>query len=225
MNEVKFTDEDLDLVNNFNALKDKKSVSWSDDKYSHIRKTIKDHYLAEQDYTCFYCRQRMVVNSNRVWDAEHIISKSTHPAFMFEPKNLCVTCPDCNNEKRDGKVLDRESRVRFPSFSYAYKIAHPHFDNYHEHLEVIVPGMLYRIKTAKGRYTYRIYGLDRFSMYVDRIREQNKNDKVQKLMQSALMDSKNYEDYEASLLEELLLKHSNKIGSEETLDAIKKLRK
>lgn len=224
MNEVIYLGEDLDLVNEFNSLKDKESVSWSDEKYSHVRKTIKNHYLKEQDHTCFFCRQRIVVNSNRAWDAEHIISKSTHPGFMFEPKNLCITCPDCNNEKRDGRVLDRESRVRFPMSSNAYKIVHPHFDSYDDHLDVIVVGKLYRIKTPKGRYTYRIYGLDRFMMDAGLCREENGSDKVQKLMQSALVDSKNYEVYEEKLLEYLLLKHSKKIGSETTLDAIKKLR-
>ena len=224
MNEVIFVGEDLEQINEFNELKDKSSVSWSDDKYSHVRKTIKDHYLKEQDYTCFFCRQRIVVNSNRAWDAEHIISKSTHPNFMFEPKNLCITCPDCNNEKRDGRVLDRESRVRFPMNSAAYKIVHPHFDNYYEHLDVIVVGKLYRIKTTKGRYTYRIYGLDRFMMDAGFCREEHASDKVQGLMQSALTDSKNYEVYEMQVLEELLLKHSKKIGSETTLDAIQNLR-
>lgn len=224
MNEVIFLEEDLYLINEFNSLEDKGSVSWSDDKYSHIRKTIKSHYLKEQNYTCFFCRQRMVVNSNRAWDAEHIISKSTHPSFMFEPKNLCIACPDCNNEKRDGRVLDRESRVKFPMHSNAYKIVHPHFDIYDDHLEVIVVGKLYRIKTPKGRYTYRIYGLDRFMMDAGLCREQNRSDNVQKLMQSALMDPKSYELYEERILEELLLKHSRKIGSEETLNAIKKLR-
>lgn len=223
MNEVIFLGEDLDLVNGFSILKDRESVSWSDEKYSHVRKTIKDHYLKEQDYTCFFCRQRIVVNSNRAWDAEHIISKSTHPNFMFEPKNLCITCPDCNNEKRDARVLDRESRVRFPMNSAAYKIVHPHFDNYGEHLDVIVVGKLYRMKTLKGRYTYRIYGLDRFMMDAGLSREENGTDKVQKLMQSALIDPKNYEVHEKKVLEELLLKYSKKIGSETTLDAIKKL--
>lgn len=224
MNEVKYSGEDLDLVNEFNIFKDKELVSWSDEKYSHVRKTIKDHYLKEQDYTCFFCRQRIVVKSNRAWDAEHIISRSTHPRFMFEPKNLCISCPDCNNEKRDGGVLDREDRVRFPMNSKAYKIVHPHFDSYDEHLDVIVVGKLYRIKTPKGRGTYRIYGLDRFMIDAGLCREEHGNDRVQKLMQSALLDSNNYEVYEKKVLEELLIKHSKKIGSEATLDAIEKLR-
>lgn len=224
VNEVIFLGEDLDLVNEFNFLKEKDSVSWSDEKYSHVRKTIKDHYLKEQDYTCFFCRQRIVVNSNRAWDAEHIISKATHPSFMFEPKNLCITCPDCNNEKRDGRVLDRESRVRFPMTSAAYRIVHPHFDNYDEHLDVIVLGKLYRIKTPKGRNTYRIYGLDRFMMDAGSGREEKVCDEVQTLMQAALVDSKNYEANEKKILEALLLKHSKKIGCDVTLDAVKKLR-
>lgn len=39
-------------------------------------------------------------------------------------------------------------------------------------------------------------------------REENGDDNVQKLITSALMDSKNYEVYEEKVLEALLLKHS-----------------
>lgn len=223
MNEVVYTGNDLCLVNEFNQLDDKKTVAWSDDKYLTIRKTIKSHYLKEQDYTCFFCRQKFIVKSHRVWDTEHIISKSTHPSFMFEPKNLCVTCTDCNNDKRDGKVLDRESRVRFPNISSAYKIVHPHFDIYDEHISVLVVGQLYTYKTPKGRYTIRAYGLDRFMADSGRARDQNNNDNVRKLMLSALADSANYEAQEKKLLSELLKKQSGRIGSDLTLDVLKKL--
>jgi len=225
MNEVEFFGEDKELVAKFNSLKDKSLVAWGDEKYSRVRKTIKDHYLKEQDYTCFFCKQRIVVKNNRAWDAEHLISKSSHPVFMFEPKNLCISCPDCNNEKNDKRVLDREDRVRFPTLSKAYKIVHPHFDNYEDHLKVIVPGELYQYRhnSKKGLFTYRTYGLDRFME--DAGRAKGIDPKFRDLLISVLISTKNSESIEDELLEELLLKRSAKIGSKETLDVIKKLRK
>ena len=225
MNEVSYLGEDLDLVTEFNNLKDKKSVSWSDEKYTHIRKTIKDHYLKEQNYTCFFCRQRIIVTSNRAWDAEHVISKLTHPDFMFEPKNICIACPDCNNEKRDNQVLKRDNIIKFPRSSNAYKTVHPHFDNYIDHLKVIVEGKLYQWKTTKGRYTYRIYGLDRFMKDSGRSGKTDIDSRMQNLMKAALTDTSDYEMHEKTLLEELLLKYSEKLGSKTTLSAIQNLRK
>jgi hypothetical protein len=227
MDEVIFKGKDKELTSEFKTLKDKKSVSWSDEIYSNVRKTIKDHYLKEQWYTCCFCRQKIIVKSNRAWDAEHIISKSSHPAFMFEPKNLCISCPDCNNEKGDKGVLDRENRVRFPVNSKAYKVVHPHFDKYEDHIRVVVPGKLYEWKNKKkGRFTYRIYGLDRFMEDSGRNSNVQSGSKVEKLMKSALVSTDyDYEKAEIELLEELLFKYSKTIGDGIAIDAIKKLRK
>ncbi|GAA3918312.1 hypothetical protein [Litoribacillus peritrichatus] len=223
MNEVLFSGKELELVNDFKDLKDKRSVSWGDDKFSILRKQIKDHYLVEQNYTCCFCRQRIVVKSNRAWDAEHIISKSTHPDFMFEPRNLCISCPDCNNEKSDKQVLDRDNRVRFPENSRAYKIVHPHFDKYEEHLNVIVEGKLYKWKTPKGRNTIRIYGLDRFLEDTGRNNPNRANEKSRNIMASALSNSQDYEKLEMELLQHLVLKNADRIGAEETINMLKKL--
>ena len=225
MDEVVFKGKDEELISEFKKLKDKKSVSWSDEIYSNVRKTIKDHYLKEQCYTCCFCKQKIIVKSNRAWDAEHIISKYSHPAFMFEPKNLCISCPDCNNEKRDKGVLDRENRVKFPVNSKAYKVVHPHFDKYEDHIKVLVAGKLYEWKTKKGRFTYRIYGLDRFMEDSGRNSNVESGSKVEKLMKSALVSSDDYERAEMELLEELLLQYSPVIGDGIVIGAIKKLRK
>lgn len=225
MNEVNYEGKEKSLIDEFKALRDKSSANWSDEKYSSVRKIIKDHYLKEQNYTCCFCKQKFYVKSNRVWDAEHIISKIAHPEFMFEPKNLCISCPDCNNEKRDKSVLDRENIVRFPTSSSAYKIVHPHFDKYEDHLNVLVVGKLYEWKTKKGLFTYRIYGLDRFMEDSGRNSSTDSCSNVKKLMKSALISSNDYEVVEKELLEELILKYSSKIGDGEAISAIKNLRR
>lgn len=225
MNEVKYFGEEERIVDAYKTIKDKSTVNWSDEQYASIRKVIKAHYLSEQDFTCYFCKQKFHVKSHRVWDAEHLISKKTHPSFMFEPKNLCICCPDCNNEKRDKSVLDRDDRVRFPTSSAAYKIVHPHFDVYEEHLKVLVPGKLYEFKTRKkGRFTYRLYGLDRFMEDSGRRSNTGSSQNVRDLLKSALVDSSEYDNIEMQLLEELLLKNSSKIGDGDVISVLKKLR-
>lgn len=128
-----------------------------------IKKFIKDHYILAQNYTCPYCQQRIEVNHNASWDAEHIIPKSTHPKFIFEPLNLCVSCKDCNNEKRNKPVLANINRRTLPTNSADYIIVHPHLDNYNENIKVIEIAGYYLPMTEKGRKTIETCGLLRFT--------------------------------------------------------------
>jgi hypothetical protein len=127
-----------------------------------LKERIKTHYLETQDYTCPYCRQRIVVSHLATWDAEHIIPKDTHPRFMFEAQNLCVACKDCNLEKLNKNVLINSSRRTFPKTSSDYLISHPHFDDYEANIKVISVAGFYLPKTDKGRKTVEICGLLRF---------------------------------------------------------------
>ncbi|HDT6551090.1 TPA: HNH endonuclease [Serratia marcescens] len=128
-----------------------------------IKKFIKDYYIQAQDYTCPYCKQRIEVNHNSSWDAEHIIPKSTHPKFMFEPLNLCVSCKDCNNEKRDKPVLVNINRRTLPTNSEDYTFVHPHLDDYSQHIRVIEVAGYYLPLSDKGRFTIEKCGLLRFT--------------------------------------------------------------
>jgi len=127
-----------------------------------LKKIIKDYYLSAQDYRCPYCRQRIVVDHNAAWDAEHIIPKDTHPRFMFVPQNLCVTCKDCNTIKSNKKVLVNQDRKTFPTESGDYLIYHPYFDVYSKHITIVAEAGYYLPKTDKGRLLVEVCGLLRF---------------------------------------------------------------
>ncbi|WP_312633983.1 HNH endonuclease [Pseudescherichia sp.] len=167
MNPINYVGDDAETYRNFNALPEehKNGHVWDSDDISivNIKKAIKDHYIVSQDYTCPYCKQRLVVNHNATWDAEHIIPKSSHPKFIFEPLNLCVSCKDCNNEKRDKAVLRNNRRRTFPVNSEDYKFVHPHFDNYNEHINIVEVAGYYFPLTEKGRKTIEKCGLLRFA--------------------------------------------------------------
>lgn len=221
MKEVNFSDSEKALITEFELSADKKPDTWSDDKYSAIKKTIKDHYIKEQNHTCCFCQQRIVVQHNRAWDTEHILSRSSHPEFMFKPINLCVTCIDCNLEKSSKPILHRPlNNLRYPARSSAFTVIHPHLDIYENHLKVIVAGELYQWKTQKGRKTINIYGLDRFYKYTERPRETDSSHEIKQLMKSALTTQTDYYELEIKILRSLLLKNSDKIGAQVTLNAL-----
>lgn len=107
---------------------------WSDAAVTPVRKIIKDHYIREQNQLCCYCHHLLETNNNAVWDGEHVISREVKPQFMFEPRNLAISCKDCNISKGVKNVLNNRDRKTFPVKASDYIIVHPHFDNYDDHI-------------------------------------------------------------------------------------------
>ncbi|MEZ9796333.1 HNH endonuclease [Vibrio cyclitrophicus] len=176
-NPVVYSEGELTLVNDFNQRDDISGNDWGSDEFNDIRMSIKSHYKIEQNYKCPYCAVEYPINHGMVWDIEHIVSKDKKVQFMFEPRNLCVACKDCNGAKGSEEVLVNPNRIRFPSSSQNYKIIHPHFDTYHEHINAIVPGDFYRPLSEKGEFTIITCRLLRFYGVVQREQpEQDIND-------------------------------------------------
>jgi hypothetical protein len=135
---------------------------WDDPAISRTRLSIKRHYLMQQDYHCCYCQMQNRTSHGRVWDVEHVVARSSRPEFMFEPRNLAVACPDCNNAKSDEPVLVDPGTTDYPERGEAYVIIHPHFDQYEDHI-AIHAGRLYQPKSDKGSATVVMCNLLRYS--------------------------------------------------------------
>ncbi|QXR09429.1 hypothetical protein EVX74_018295 (plasmid) [Acinetobacter lwoffii] len=145
-----------------------KYTDWSDESLEETRKLIREFYRNEQNGKCAYCRQGVSLQSASNAHVEHILPKSKHLKFIFEPKNLCVICADCNEIKREkealgspDEVLKKKEISLYPRSSKAFIIVHPHFDNYHEHIRILVGGE-YVDRTPKGNVTIGICKLNRF---------------------------------------------------------------
>lgn len=155
-----------------NRLKDKFSKSgvthtnWQDNDISDIRSSIREYYRIEQKAKCAYCKQNVSLTSASNCQVEHIVPKSKYIDFITEPKNLCVICADCNEIKKSQEILNEvpdvttnTTIIRYPRTSNAFKIIHPHFDNYNEHILVI--NGFYFDKSSKGGYTILFCKLNR----------------------------------------------------------------
>ncbi len=164
MNPVTYSSSSQAVISTYNAKpKDQKMASyWSDDAVAAVKKEIKDHYIQEQNFRCAYCRQPMYTEHNGVWDAEHVISKKTKPEFMFEPRNLAISCKDCNQAKSDQEVRKNHSKVSFPTTSPEYIIVHPHFDTYEDHIRWMGP-VCVALSKDKGSKTIAMCNLTRIA--------------------------------------------------------------
>jgi hypothetical protein len=129
---------------------------------------IKNYYKKNQKYKCPYCYNEYPIDHNLAWWTEHIIPKSKNKLLMFEPLNLCVACIECNKIKANKNVFVDGEKKSLSKKSVDYKIVHPHFDNYLEHIDK--NGYFYTAVTnsSKGLETIVMCDLARFiSMGLD----------------------------------------------------------
>lgn len=142
------------------------SATWGDERLANLRGRIKAHYINEQANRCCYCGEQWLTEHGRVWDLEHVVPKSVHPDFMFEPFNLAVACPDCNNAKRDNETLADPTLTVYPKSSDSFLVVHPHFDRWKDHVDKC--GLVFRPLSGKGEWTVKHCNLGRFFVkYLD----------------------------------------------------------
>ncbi|KAB7661756.1 HNH endonuclease [Plesiomonas shigelloides] len=162
---IEYSQDEKEIIKAKMSEKSFTHKSWSDEDILAIKESIKSHYHKVQKGVCPYCKQQLNSTHGRYWDIEHIIPRSHVPSFMFEPKNLCMSCVECNSEKSDKKVTSSSAKTIYPTKPQQYSIIHPHLDNYEEHLLVIEAGLFYYPLKPKGRKTVEVCGLNRFYEY------------------------------------------------------------
>lgn len=165
MDKVTFSRRHQDYIDEYDG-HDYKIWNTTKGMVAKIRVAIREHYKIQQSYMCCYCRQQNIQEHGYVWDCEHILPKAIYPKFLFEPFNLALSCKACNLAKEKYKEqIIINSKDRYCTDKYNYRIIHPHFDVYSEHLKVKVRrGTTVHeiVTTTKGAFTYKCCGLDRF---------------------------------------------------------------
>ncbi|MBW5891960.1 HNH endonuclease [Pectobacterium polaris] len=200
MRAISYSQEHLDIIKEKMLEANFCGGSWSDQNLEEVKAAIKNFYIREQNNTCVYCKQLIRSNNGRLWDIEHIIPRDSSIYFMFEPLNLCVTCPDCNVRKGASKVTGSKAKKKLPKKSINYMIIHPHFDTYDEHIEIIELGEFYQAKSKKGERTMYCCGLNRFYEYAGYDKSVSSDNLILKLA-NKLADVENEDDKDKLLRE------------------------
>jgi len=162
---VEFNAESLALIEKKNSDPEFTHTNWGDDDLKALRAEVRNHYRTIQRLQCVYCKEPIGIRAAHAAPIEHIVPKSQYLEFIFEPKNLCVICPDCNEYKGKNEVLHKPvitgaRRKRYPTASSSFRIVHPHIDDYEAH--IIKANRVYVDLTPKGHYTIGICKLNRF---------------------------------------------------------------
>jgi uncharacterized protein (TIGR02646 family) len=141
---------------------------WGEDDLVELKKAIREFYRNQQHGYCSYCRKDVSFHTPDNCHIEHIAPKSKYRDFIFEVKNLCVICAECNKIKRHQETIGVEpdtvkngkKRKMYPRSSDAFLIIHPHFDNYDDHIEIF-GDFIYGDKSEKGGNTIKFCMLNR----------------------------------------------------------------
>ena len=164
-----------------------------------FKNNMRDDMYNKQNKLCAYCRIHLpsgCVHFHR----EHIVYKKDHPQWIFLPENLCVVCPCCNEYKGATEVLVNPKTHRYPKSSRGFKIIHPLYDRYSDHIELI-KGILYRGKTEKGKFTIKTCHLSRVELAKERVDQKmyidnNGNNTIAELIKLTILPNQYVDDNE-----------------------------
>lgn len=141
---------------------------WTKSIYKSIKQRIKAHLLAQQNKICIYCRLKLSLAQYSP-PIEHIVPKNLHHIFMFEQKNLTISCETCNRKKWQTETLVNPQVIIYPTSGAEFIIFHPYFDEYNDHIEIL-GGIFSKAKSSKGEKTIEICKLDRVDLAEERAR-------------------------------------------------------
>lgn len=134
-----------------------------------FKKNLRNDMYRKQNDLCAFCRIHVPLACVPM-HREHIVYKNLHPQWTFHPENLCVACPMCNEFKGTTEVLVNPKTKTYPQTGDGFKIIHPLYDRYSEHIELL-GGVLYRGKTKKGVFTINTCHLYRAALAVERAKQ------------------------------------------------------
>lgn len=179
------TDEERDAISEL-EMKGLLPDDWSTGKggIDSFKNNMREYMYYEQNCRCAYCRIELPIACCFL-QREHIVPKTPHPKWMFEPRNLCFTCDRCNNYKNNNEVIQNPDIENYPTESNDYLIINPFLDKYSNHIE-LMKGIIYVGKTDKGRFTINTCHLYNPEFALERAKQKMK-DKDPETVQSQLL--------------------------------------
>lgn len=170
------TDEEKEAISEL-EMKGLVPGDWSSGKKGIVsfKDNMREHMYYEQNCRCAYCRIELPIACCFL-QREHIVPKTPHPKWMFDPRNLCFACDRCNNYKNDDEVLRNPDVANYPVESDDYLIINPFIDKYSDHIE-LKEGIIYVGKTDKGRFTINTCHLYNTEFALERAKQRMKDEK------------------------------------------------
>ncbi len=159
-NSIVFTQTMQTYLHTVPKVKDSWDITCVDMKK--VKRHIKEKLWDIQDGKCAYCMSKLnpVVNNEGDLpldgDREHIVPKSIHPSFIFEPLNFVLACITCNRTLKKNTDTIRTLNAVYQNCEF--KIIHPILDNVDEHIG-LYRGVIIFLSIDKGKWTDELFQL------------------------------------------------------------------
>lgn len=116
----------------------KYGYDWKHSNFKWLKELLKPELRRRQSDRCCYCRRILRFDKGPV-EIEHIVNKARNGEnahFTFEPRNLALSCKDCNNGKGQKKVLRVKLAARgpYPTAAASFLWVHPYLHSYSDHI-------------------------------------------------------------------------------------------
>jgi hypothetical protein len=167
------------------------SKHWNLPCYTKLKAHVREHYSVIQDDICCYCKINLR-HGGYGEPIEHIVPKADRPQWMFECRNLALSCYPCNTKKNADNTLSITglTAIDYPNNSLGFSIYHPHFDTWTDHIEVFREYFLRPI-SPRGIETFEVCELFRFNLPLDKAKQRNWEEEPfrSRIIENVLLDS------------------------------------
>lgn len=146
---------------------------WSNAVYNSIKTSIKEYHSIMQEDTCCYCQVNLR-HGGYGEPIEHIVPKKDRPQWMFEPRNLALSCYPCNTKKNADNTLSDTGlhSINYPANLDGFIIYHPHYGNYSTHIAIFHQFFLRPIDEI-GRQTFETCDLYRIELALTKAKQKD----------------------------------------------------
>ena len=155
---------------------------WSTD-HDYVKR-LRNRLLDLQNWRCVYCQAPISSDENGFRELEHILPKKASPnyslpnatsneakhrrntggysSFTYEPKNLAISCKQCNTNKGTYDPLRNRSRApKYYPRPSAFEWFHPYWDEYARHIKINTRDWTYSKVTDEGDKVITVCKLDK----------------------------------------------------------------
>ncbi|MBA4300468.1 MAG: hypothetical protein C0433_10265 [Cyclobacterium sp.] len=122
-------------VNKLRANPVKSKDDWLETHFTSLKRYLRYELYETQKRRCAYCRR--ILNPLGINEhIDHIIARKLYINWMFKPRNLVLTCYQCNTQKSVAPTLKKDHR-RLPRRARHYKLFNPFVHSWTHHFELL----------------------------------------------------------------------------------------
>lgn len=127
---------------------------WGSNEFSSLKRYVRFIHYKTQKRRCAFCRRNLnPLGINEHLD--HLVARSIKVGWMFKPRNLVLSCYQCNTQKSKATILENGIVFkRLPKKHNNYTLFNPFVHKWSDHFE-IEEDLFIKAKSTLGENTIK----------------------------------------------------------------------